>query len=212
MNKQKELIRYLKNRGGIAGYAEIRKAGFDKTALRKILETKQAEKMERGVYRLAGGMTCSNPDFAAVSIKVPKGVICLLSALFYHGLTDEIPRNVDVAIPRGSHVNKIKYPPVHFYHFSNKAWREGVEKHVMDGHEIKIYSAAKTIADAFKFRNKIGIPIARQAMKAALRQKRAKPDEIIRYAKICRVDKTVQPILEALLGQVGCRFRRCCLP
>jgi len=199
MNKEKELINYLKNKGGIASYNEIMEAGFNKPVLRDILNSGRIQKLDRGLYRLSSGITLSNPDFVAVAIKAPKGVICLLSALSYYELTDEIPKYVDVAIPRGAHANIIKYPPVRFYRFSPKTWREGIEKYDIEGYEVKIYSIAKTIADCFKFRGKIGIDIARQAMKSAIQEKDVKPRDIMSYAKLCRVDKIVKPILETML-------------
>lgn len=97
------------------------------------------------------------------------------------------------------HAYSIKYPPVRLYRFDFKSWKSGIEKHEIGGYEIKIYSLAKTVADCFKFRNKIGMNIALDALESAVQEKKVKPAEIMRYAKICRVDKIIKPILEALL-------------
>ena len=104
-----------------------------------------------------------------------------------------------IAIALGAHANKIKYPPVKFYRFASKAWEAGIEEHKVEGYKIRVYSLAKTIADCFKFRNKIGVDVARDALKVAVKEKGIKPTEIIQYAKVCRVDKILKPILEAML-------------
>ncbi|GAH57943.1 unnamed protein product, partial [marine sediment metagenome] len=134
-----------------------------------------------------------------VSIKVSKGVVCLLSALAFHEATSEIPRYVNIAIPRGTYANKINYPPVKFYRFASKAWEAGIEKHEIEEYQVKVYSLAKTIADCFKFRNKIGMDVAREALKIAITEKAVQPKEIMQYAEICRVDNIIKPILEAML-------------
>lgn len=198
-SKITKLINFLKKRGGLASYAEIIEAGFHKAILKDGLSSGQIQKIDRGLYRLSDGSTLSNPDLVAVSIKIPKGIICLLSGLAFHEATNEIPHCVDIAIPRGTHANKIKYPPVRFYRFASKAWKAGIEDHEIEGHKIRVYSLAKTIADCFKFRNRIGMDVVRDALKVAVSEKGIKPKEIMHYAKICRVDSIVKPILEAML-------------
>lgn len=197
--KKAEFVDFIKKRGGVASYAEIIRAGFSKAHLKTSLNSSQIQKVERGLYKLSDGMSLSNPDLVTVSIKVPKGTVCLLSALAFHEATNEIPKYVDIAIPRGMHANKIKYPPVKFYRFAPNTWKAGIEKHDIEGHEIKVYSLAKTIADCFKFRNKIGMDVARDALKVAVTEKNITPKEIMQHAKICRVDKIIKPILEIML-------------
>jgi len=197
--KEKEFIEFLKKRGGIVSYKEIIKAGFNKAFLKDNLNSGRIQKVDRALYRLSDGITLSNPDLVAVSIKVSKGVICLLSALAFHEATSEIPHYVNIAIPRGAWANKINYPPVKFYHFAPKVWKAGIEKFEIEGYEIKVYSLAKTIGDCFKFRNKIGMNIAREALKIAITEKGVQPKEIMQYAEICRVANIIKPILEAML-------------
>lgn len=194
-----KLINFLKKKGGLASYAEIINAGFHKAILKAVLNSGQIQKIDRGLYRLSDGSTLSSPDLVAVSIKIPKGIVCLLSALAFHEATNEIPHYVDIAIPRGAHANKMKYPPVRFYRFASNAWKAGIEEHEIEDHKIKVYNLAKTIADCFKFRNRIGADVARDALKVAVTEKGIKPKEIIQYAKICRVDSIVKPILEAMI-------------
>lgn len=198
-DREKELINFLKKNGGLASCAEIIKAGFNKALLKISLDSGRINKIDRGLYRLSEGDSFSNPDLVAISIKATKGVVCLLSALAFYEATTEIPQFVDIAIPRGAHANKIKYPPVRFYRFAPEAWKAGIEEYKIRDRKIKVYNLAKTIADCFKFRNKIGMDVARDALKTAIAEKGIKPKEIMHYAKICRVDKILKPILEAML-------------
>jgi len=197
--KEKKFIEFLKKRGGIISYREIIKAGFNKAFLKDNLDSGRIQKVDRALYRLSEGITLSNPNLVAVSIKVSKGIACLLSALAFHEATSEIPHYVNIAIPRGTWVNKINYPPVKFYHFAFKSWEAGIEKHNINGYQIKVYSLAKTIADCFKFRNKIGMDVAREALKIAITEKDVQAKEIMKYAEICRVNNIIKPILEAIL-------------
>jgi predicted transcriptional regulator of viral defense system len=198
-NKKPELADFLREKRGLATYSEIIKAGFNKTLLKAGLNSGRIQKVDRGLYRLSDGFSISEPDIVAVSIKAPKGVVCLLSALAFHEATNEIPSCVHIAIPRGTHANKIKYPPVKYCRYNHNAWEAGIEEREVDGRKIKVYSLAKTIADCFKFRNKIGMNIARDALKIAVSEKGTKPQEIMRYARICRVERIIKPILETLL-------------
>ena len=194
-----KFINFLKKRGGVASYAEIIGAGFNKVHIKISLNSGQIQKVDRGLYKLSDGVSLSNPDLVVVSIKVPKGTVCLLSALAFYEATNEVPKYVDIAISRGGHANKIKYPPVKFYRFAPNVWKAGIEKHKIEGHEIKVYSLAKTIADCFKFRNKIGADVAREALKIAVQEKRERPADIMKYAKLCRVSTIIKPILETIL-------------
>lgn len=198
-SKEAELIKFLRKKGGMASYAELSKAGFNKALLKTSLKHNHIDRIDRGLYRLLEGMSFSNPDLVAVSIKIHRGVVCLLSALAFHEATNEIPKYVDVAIPRGTHENRIKYPPIRFYRFDPKSWEAGIESRQIEGHKIRIYNLAKTVADCFKFRNKIGPNIAREALKVAVTEKHIRPKEIMYYAKICRVDSVIKPILETML-------------
>ncbi len=197
--KTDKILVYFRNHGGVARFSSIRKAGFHSDVLRSLEKKNKIEKIGRGLYRLTGGTLGSHPDYVIASLQVPKGVICLLSALYFYKATSEIPRFVDIAIPSGARANKIKYPPVKFYRFSPKAWEAGIEERDIAGHRIKIYSLAKTVADCFKFRNKIGVDVAREAIKAAVMEEGVKLKEIMHFAKICRVDRIIKPILETII-------------
>ena len=194
-----ELMTFFQSHGGVARFSAILKAGFHPDSLSALKKEGRVEKIARGLYRVTNYTPGSHPDLVIASLQAPRGIICLLSALSFYEATSEIPRYVDLAIPQGTHANRIKYPPVRFYRFAPKTWKAGIEKHEIEGHRIKVYSLAKTIADCFKFRNKIGIDPARDALKIAVTEKGIKLKDIMQYAKICRVDSIVKPILEAMI-------------
>lgn len=197
--RTQELINFFQSHGGVARFSVILKAGFHPDSLIALEKERKVEKIARGLYRVTNYTHGSHPDLVIASLQASKGVICLLSALSFYEATSEIPKCVALAIPQGTHANRIKYPPVKFYRFVPKAWKAGIEEHEIEGYKIKIYSLAKTIADCFKFRNKIGVDVARDALKVAVTEKGIKPKEIMQYAKICRVNNIIKPILETML-------------
>jgi predicted transcriptional regulator of viral defense system len=197
--RSEELVNFFKSNSGIVRFSAILKAGFHPDLLKSLEKEKRVEKIARGLYRLANYDFGGHPDLVIASFQAPRGVICLISALSFHEATVEIPKYVDIAIPRATHTYRIKYPPVRFYHFDPKAWKVGVEEHKIGGYKIKVYNLAKTIADCFKFRNKIGMNVTRESLKVAITEKNIRPNEIMQYAKICRVDGIIKPILEAML-------------
>lgn len=197
--KKEKLIATFKRHKGILRFSAMIEAGFHRLEIKSLLESGEIERMGRGIYRLKSSLSLSNPDLVTVALQAAKGVVCLISALSYHDATDEIPRSIYVAIPRGVRANKIDYPPVKYFRYAPEVWQKGIETHVIDGHAVKIYSLAKTVADCFRYRNKIGLDVALQALKIAVNEKKIKPTEIMRFAKICRVDKIIRPYVEALL-------------
>jgi predicted transcriptional regulator of viral defense system len=152
----------------------------------------------RGLYRLANEQIWSDPDLALVSLRIPKGVVCLISALYFHQLTTQIPHEVYLALPKDSEKPRIQYPPIRFFWVSPEPFKAGIEKHTIDNVELKVYSVAKTIADCFKFRNKIGMDVALEALREGLNQKRCTPEQILRFARVNRVERIMLPYLEAL--------------
>ncbi|MFO3150661.1 transcriptional regulator, partial [Legionella pneumophila serogroup 1] len=157
------------------------------------------EQISRGVYRLTSLPPLSNQDLVTVSLRIPNAVICLISALSYHGLTTQIPHSVSIAIPRETHTLSLVYPPIQVHRFSGQAYLAGIEEHLIDEVNIKIYSTEKTIADCFKYRNKIGMDIVLEAIKFYRARKQFNMNEILKYARICRVDKGITPYLEAII-------------
>ncbi len=180
-------------------YAAIIKAGFHNDTIQSLVASGRVQKLDRAVYKIKELDDLENPDLVMTAIRAPKGVVCLVSALAFYEVTDEIPRNVDLAIPRGAHANKIEYPPVKYHRFSLSTWQAGIEIKKIGGQEVRVYSLAKTLADCFKFRNKIGSSVVRNSLKTSLSERKVSPNEIMKYAKICRVATVIKPILESLI-------------
>jgi len=156
--------------------------------------------VSRGLFRLPDMPPLKEPDLAIVGAKVKNGVVCLISALAFHSLTSQIPHEVGIALERGiGEIPRIEFPPLKVYWFTGRAFHEGIETHNIDGIDVRIYSPEKTLADCFKFRNKIGQDVAVEALKLYRERKPLKVDEILRYARICRVEKVMKPYLEAIL-------------
>lgn len=126
------------------------------------------------------------------------GVVCLVSALAFHDLTTQIPNAVDIAIARGKRAPRIEYPPVAVHHFTGDAFTQGVEVRMLDGEKVSIYGPEKSIADLFKFRNKVGLDVAMEALKTWRGRPGIKFDTLLGYSRICRVENVVRPYLEAL--------------
>ena len=189
----------FKEAGGVLRTFQVLERGVHPRTLYDLRDRGLLEKVSRGVYRLAGLEPLSDPDLVRVAARVPKAVICLISALHYHGLTTEIPHEVQIALPRGTKEPRVRQPPVRVFWFADKAYREGVGTHNVDGVPVRIYGPAKTVADCFKFRNKIGLDVALEALRTGLEEGRFRPGELMTFARICRVQHTVRPYLEALL-------------
>ena len=156
------------------------------------------EKAGRGIYRLPGHQGSEHESLVAIATKVPQAVFCLLTALQFHELTSQLPREVWIAMPRGSHTPRIGYPPVKMVQFSGEAYSEGIEVARRDQVKLRVYSVAKTVADCFKHRNKIGLDVALEALKDARKKKKTSADDLWRYAKICRVANVMRPYLESV--------------
>lgn len=197
--KTQKLINFFESNKGIARFSAMLKAGFHPDSLAMLVDEGKVEKIGRGLYMLKDSIGSSHSDLVMASLQSPRGVVCLLSALFFHEVTNKIPQYIDLAIPMRTHANKITYPPVRFYRFDPRAWEAGVTEQQIEGHKIRVYCLAKTIADCFKFRNRIGADVARNALKTAINEKNIKPKEIMNYAKVCRVDNIIKPVLEAMI-------------
>ena len=157
------------------------------------------ERLGRGLYRFAKAPPLSNPDLVTVALRVPKGIVCLISALSFHDITTQVPHAVHIALPFGTERPRLDSPPTRFSWFKEPAYASGAEAHKIDGVPVRVYSPEKTVADCFKFRNKIGLDVALEALKLCLNKKRSKPDILLKYARICRVERVMRPYLEALL-------------
>ncbi len=156
------------------------------------------ERIGRGLYRLPDAPRSEHESLVTIAAKVPQAVFCLLTALQFHELTTQLPRQIWIAMPRGSHAPRIDYPPVKMVQFTGDAYTAGIETVERDGIKLRVYGAAKTVADCFKHRNKIGLDVALEALKDARARSKASNDDIWRYAKVCRVANVMRPYLESL--------------
>jgi predicted transcriptional regulator of viral defense system len=156
------------------------------------------ERIGRGLYRDRSSSISDKEVYAELAKRVPQGVLCLSSALRYHELTTENPSEIWLAIERGAWTPKIDFPPVRIAHFSESAFDFGIEIHPLNEVQLRVYSPAKTVADCFKFRSKIGTETAIQALRATYREKKATMDELWKAAKVCRVSNIIRPYMESL--------------
>ncbi len=179
--------------------SEALRLGISRYTLYTMRDAGVVEVLSRGVYRLAELPGLEAPDLVTVAARIPSGVICLVSALSHHELTTQVPHAVDVAIQRGSETPRMNYPPINIYWFSGRAFWEGIETLSIDEVGVKIYSPEKTIADVFKYRNKLGMDIALEALQAWIRLPGRSVENLLTHARNCRVEKVIRPYLEALL-------------
>ncbi len=177
---------------------QLRMQGLTSTAMSRLVASGQWVRVARGLYSPTGMDTAAHISLAIVAARVPQAVLCLLSALQFHGLTSELARQVWIAMPRASHVPKLGYPPLKMVQCSAQALEAGVEVHAHEGVNIRVYSVAKTVADCFKHRNKIGLDVAIAALKEARANQRATVDELWQFAKINRVTAVMRPYMEAI--------------
>lgn len=184
---------------GILRASTAIKLGVPKHALYAMLETGELVREAQGIYRLGEVEMVGNPDLVHLSLRVPKAVFCLISALYFHELTTQIPHYVYFALPRDVKTPKIQYPPIRVFHYSQESYPAGIVEHDLDGVKVRIYDREKTIADCFKFRRKVGLDVAIEAVKDYLRQPEINVHQLLEYARINRVEKVMRPYLEALL-------------
>jgi predicted transcriptional regulator of viral defense system len=154
----------------------------------------------RGQYRLASMPEFTEPDLVAVALRSHQGVICLVSALFFHELTTQIPHEVYLAIPSGRKPPVLRYPPVRVFYYSSATFTKGVQVHDVQGVKVRIYSPERTLVDCFKFRNRIGVDVAVEAMKRYCRRRNSNMDAVLGFARLCRVEKVMAPYLETVLS------------
>jgi len=189
----------FRKHGGQLRMSEAIKHGITRYMLYSLKDKGVIEQVCRGIYRLVELPQISNPDLFTVSLRFPNAIICLISALAYHDITTQIPHDVSVAVPRNSRMPSLDYPPIQAHRFSDLAYKAGIDEHLIDGVIVKIYSPEKTLADCFKFRNKIGIDVVLEALKLYKTRKKFDLGELLKYAKICRVENVMRPYLELIV-------------
>jgi predicted transcriptional regulator of viral defense system len=177
---------------------DVEGIGVPREYLLRLHRSGQLERVGRGLYRLPNSPVTEHHNFAQVARRVSQGVICLLSALAFHDVGTQNPFEVWIAIPRGMRHPKLDAPLLRVTTLSGAAYAEGIEEHMIEGVTVRIYGIAKTVVDCFRFRNKIGLDVAMEALRESLRSKKTTINEINRFAKLARLGRVMRPYLEAL--------------
>ena len=193
-----EAIELARRHGGLLRTADLQEAGIPRVILTRLEANGALERVARGLYRLPDAQMSEHESLAVVAVRVPKAVFCLLTALQFHGLTTQLPRQVWIAMPRGSHAPRLDYPPLRTIQFSDAAYSDAVETHVRDQVPLRVYGVAKTVADCFKMRGRIGLDVALEALKEARSTGKASADALWHHAQVCRVANVMRPYLEAI--------------
>lgn len=198
-SKAEQTLRLVK-RLGMARPKDAAPFGIEPFHFRRLLHQGKLSQVARGIYRLAEHKSSTHPHhrFAEAAKRVPHAVVCLQSALHFHRLAKQSPPEVWLAIDRKARRPSVEGMPLHFVRFSGAALREGVEEHSIEGVPVKVTTCTKTVADCFKYRNKIGFGVALDALRECIRQGRCSKADILKCAKFCRISTVIHPYLEAL--------------
>jgi predicted transcriptional regulator of viral defense system len=190
-------MQYVRQNGMVRP-RDIELIGIPREYLLRLHRQGKLNRTSRGIYSLPDAAITERHSYAEVAKRVPEAVLCLLSALAFHEITTQSPASIWIALGKGARKPAILSPSLRVVRLTEPSLSAGVEKHPVEGVTVRVYSAAKTVADCFKFRNKIGLDIAIEALKDCLRQRKSTVNEIYRYAKICRVSNVIRPYMEAL--------------
>jgi predicted transcriptional regulator of viral defense system len=188
----------FRQRGGTLRLSQAAALGISRATVYRMAAAGQVVRLARGLYQLADMPLLGDPDLVLVMQRVPGSVICLVSALAFHNLTTQIPHEIQIAVSRAVHYPKITHPPVRVFRYQDELLKAGVETPTVGGHTIRVFSAEKTLADCFKYRNKIGLDIAIEALRLYWQRRRPDVPTLMRYAHLCRVSRVMRPYLEAL--------------
>ena len=193
------VLQVFHRNGGVLRTTDALALGIHPATLYKLRDNGQLTQLSRGLYRLADAKEYQNPDLAIVGARAPDAAVCLISALAFHEMTTQIPAAVHLAVPRGTYYRlKLAPLPVRVYRFDPRTFTAGLETHDIDGYRVKVYSPARTVADCFKFRNKIGLDVALEALQLYRERKHRSTRELVHFAGLLRVQRVLQPYLEAL--------------
>lgn len=195
---QRERLLATLSQRGMARLSELTRSGITAATVSRLEREGAVVRLGRGLYQLPDAPLEANHALAEATKRVPKGVICLVSAAAFHDLTDRIPSEVWMAIGQKDWQPRLDTPRIHFVRFGAKALNAGIEEHVIEGVPVRIYDPAKTVVDLFRYRRRVGPNIAIESLKEALRQRKAMPAKIGQYADQAGVWETVRPYLEAL--------------
>jgi predicted transcriptional regulator of viral defense system len=203
MNRNREKFEKAKaafrRHRGVLRTREAIRSGIHPRTLYAMRDARIIERLSRGLYRLSELPPLSNQDLVTASLRVPNGVVCLISALVFHELTTQIPHEVYIAVRRGSETPRLEHPPLRIYWFTGQAFSEGIQSYKIDDVPVRVYDPEKTIADCFKYRNKLGLDVAIEALRLWRRRKDYSIERLVNRARTCRVERLIRPYLESLI-------------
>ena len=191
-------LKVFREKGGTLRTRDLIARGVHTDALYALRDSGRVVELGRGLYRVADVGEAEHPDLAVVAACAPGAAVCLISALSYHGITTQIPSSVHLAVPRASYHGFKLSTPVTVHRFDPKTFNEGLETYSVGGLPLKIYGAARSVVDCFKFRNKLGLDVALEALRLARQRKRVQNRDLLQYARLLRVEKPMSPYLHAI--------------
>ena len=195
----KQALSIFRSNGGVLKTQRAIELGIHPRTLYALRDDRLVDRLDRGLYRVADAKPLAHPDLVTVAHKIPRGVICLVSALAFRQMTTQVPHFVYLAIPANDQAPALRYPPLRLFWYASDAFNDGIEHVDMDGTKVRIYSDERTLADCFKYRNKIGIDACVEALNLYRKRGKMKLDKLEHYAKLCRVERVMRPYMEAIL-------------
>jgi predicted transcriptional regulator of viral defense system len=195
---QSQRVLELVAQKGLLRPSDLDRIKIPRIVLTRMVASGQLEKISRGLYRLPNTQNSEHESLLTVATMAPQAVLCLLSALQFHEITTQLPRQIWIAMPRGSHTPTLSYPPIKMIQYTGAAYSEGIESIELDQVKVQVYCIEKTVTDCFKHRNKIGLDVALEALKEAKLKKNFDMNKLWHFAKICRVSNLMRPYLEAM--------------
>ena len=198
MNRKQQIMQ-LADASGIIRAKDLEATGIPRNYLYKMHKDGLLEKISVGLYSLPNALATEHSTIAEIAKRIPHAVICLVSALIYHELTTQLSPDIWIAVPKSSRKPNIKYPPINLTYISDPAYSFGIQEHIINGVPVKIYNPAKTVADCFKFRSKVGLDVAIEALRNVRRSRKTTMDELTKAAKVNRVLKIMMPYMEAIV-------------
>lgn len=200
MAKQRDLLIQIAKSKGIFRTRDVVSEGISKSMLPRLVASGEIEQIGRGTYRYCDLSLTENNGLAVASLRVDSSIICLLSALSFHQMTTQLPSSVWVGIESGRVAPRVEYPPIEVTFMAKDALDYGLEEHVIEKVPVKITNPPKTVADCFKYRSKVGLDVALEALRDYWHQRRGTVSELLQAADVCRVAKVIRPYLEATIG------------
>ena len=195
---QRQIAHAILAARGIVRLAEFRSSGITAATVSRMVQDGEVVRLTRGLYQLTDAQLDTSHSLAEAAKRLPKGVVCLVSVLAFHGLTDQLPKKVWLAIGKKDWEPKPDGTPIRIVRFTDKLLAEGVETHLIEAVPVKVFGAARTVADCFRHRSKVGLSVAIEGLQEALRQRKATPAEIARQAERGGISTVIRPYLEAL--------------